>query len=40
MLYKNVQTVVQQPIPRHTEINEMLAKSIIKKLSNHYQQGM
>ena len=35
--YKNVKTGVQQPIPRHNEINEMLAKSIIKKLSNQYQ---
>ena len=34
--YKNVQTGVQQPIPRHNDINEMLAKSIIKKLSNKY----
>ena len=30
--YKNVRTGVQQPIPRHNEINEMLAKSIIEKL--------
>jgi predicted RNA binding protein YcfA (HicA-like mRNA interferase family) len=36
--YKNVQTGVQQPIPRHKEINEILAKSIIKKLSNQFQQ--
>jgi predicted RNA binding protein YcfA (HicA-like mRNA interferase family) len=35
--YKNIQTGVQQPIPRHNDINEMLAKSIIKKLSNRYQ---
>jgi len=35
--YQNVQTGVQQPIPRYNEINEMLAKSIIKKLSNQYQ---
>jgi len=32
--YKNIQTGVQQPIPRHNDIDEMLAKSIIKKLSN------
>jgi hypothetical protein len=31
--YKNARTGVGQPIPRHAEINEMLAKSIIKKLS-------
>jgi len=30
--YKNIETGVGQPIPRHNEINEMLAKSIIKKL--------
>jgi hypothetical protein len=24
---------MSQPVPRHSEINEMLAKSIIKKLS-------
>ena len=37
--YKNNQTGVQQPIPRHNDINEMLAKSIIKKLSNQFQEG-
>jgi predicted RNA binding protein YcfA (HicA-like mRNA interferase family) len=31
--YKNIQTGVQQAVPRHNEINEILAKSIIKKLS-------
>jgi predicted RNA binding protein YcfA (HicA-like mRNA interferase family) len=31
--YKNLKTGVGQAIPRHNEINEMLAKSIIKKLS-------
>lgn len=31
--YQNISTGVSQPIPRHTEINENLAKSIIKKLS-------
>jgi hypothetical protein len=25
---------ISQPVPRHVEINENLAKSIIKKLSN------
>ena len=31
--YQNPQTKVCQPVPRHTEINEHLAKSIIRKLS-------
>jgi nitrate reductase beta subunit len=31
--YKNVETGVGQSIPRHKEVNETLAKSIIKKLS-------
>jgi predicted RNA binding protein YcfA (HicA-like mRNA interferase family) len=31
--YQNPQTKVSQPIPRHSEINEMLAKSILKKLA-------
>jgi len=31
--YKNIKTGVGQPVPRHNEINEMLAKSIIKRLS-------
>lgn len=31
--YQNPTTKVAQPVPRHTEINEMLAKSIIRKLS-------
>lgn len=30
--YTNPQTKHSQPVPRHTEINENLAKSIIKKL--------
>lgn len=30
--YQNSKTKIAQPIPRHTEINEMLAKSIIRKL--------
>lgn len=30
--YMNPQTKQSQPIPRHTEINENLAKSIIRKL--------
>ena len=31
--YQNITTKVCQPIPRHREINEILAKNIIKKLS-------
>jgi mRNA interferase HicA len=31
--YQNTQTKVCQPVPRHREINEDLAKSILKKLS-------
>lgn len=33
--YTNPITKQSQPVPRHNEINELLAKSIIKKLSNH-----
>jgi mRNA interferase HicA len=32
--YQNPKTKVSQPIPRHREINEKLAKHIIKMLSN------
>ena len=32
--YTNSQTKQSQPLPRHNEINENLAKSIIKKLGN------
>jgi len=31
--YQNPQTKISQPVPRHAEINEMLAKSILKKLT-------
>jgi mRNA interferase HicA len=31
--YQNKTTKVCQPVPRHREINENLAKSILKKLS-------
>ena len=31
--YTNPQTKQSQPVPRHSEVNELLAKSIIKKLS-------
>jgi mRNA interferase HicA len=30
--YQNPETGVSQPLPRHREINESLAKSILKKL--------
>ncbi len=30
--YRNLSTGVSQPIPRHREIKDMLAKHIIKKL--------
>jgi predicted RNA binding protein YcfA (HicA-like mRNA interferase family) len=29
--YQNPRTKVAQPIPRHSEINELLARSILKK---------
>jgi len=32
--YSNLKTRRSQPVPRHNEINERLAKSIIKKLSD------
>jgi len=32
--YHNPRTQASQPVPRHREINEMLARSIIKKLSD------
>jgi predicted RNA binding protein YcfA (HicA-like mRNA interferase family) len=32
--YTNLETKQSQPVPRHNEISENLAKSIIKKLSN------
>jgi mRNA interferase HicA len=31
--YTNLTTKQSQPVPRHNEINDYLAKSIIKKLS-------
>jgi len=31
--YTNEQTKISQAVPRHREINEQLAKSIIKKMS-------
>ena len=32
--YQNPATKWAQPVPRHTEINEMLARSIIRKLGS------
>jgi predicted RNA binding protein YcfA (HicA-like mRNA interferase family) len=31
--FQNPQTKISQPVPRHSEINDMLARSIIKKLA-------
>ncbi|HKL82527.1 MAG TPA: type II toxin-antitoxin system HicA family toxin [Desulfobacter sp.] len=32
--YQNPKTKISQPIPRHREISEILARNILKKLSN------
>jgi len=32
-IYRNVITGVQQPVPRHREINEWLARAIIERLA-------
>jgi len=32
--YQNPTTKVCQPVPRHNDINEYLARSILRKLSN------
>jgi len=32
--YQNPETKISQPIPRHREINETLAKHILKMLKN------
>lgn len=34
--YQNPRTKISQPVPRHSEINEYLAKSIIKKLGDGF----
>jgi len=34
--YQNPKTKMAQPVPRHREINERLAKHIIKMLMDHY----
>jgi predicted RNA binding protein YcfA (HicA-like mRNA interferase family) len=31
--YQNLATKICQPVPRHNEINEYLARSILRKLS-------
>ncbi len=31
--YRNPKTGVYQPVPRHAEVNEFLAKHILKKLT-------
>jgi mRNA interferase HicA len=33
-IYHNPQTGNSQPVPRHSEINEFLARRIIRELSN------
>lgn len=32
--YMNPRTRMSQPVPRHNEINEFVAKSLLKKLSD------
>jgi len=32
--YQNTETKVSQPVPRNTEINEILSKHILKKLQS------
>lgn len=32
--YRNPSTAVSQPVPRHREINEMLARKILRTLAN------
>jgi len=31
--YRNPKTGMSQPVPRHTEVNEIVAKHILKKLT-------
>ncbi|HYQ92523.1 MAG TPA: type II toxin-antitoxin system HicA family toxin [Candidatus Competibacteraceae bacterium] len=33
--YQNLRTKISQPVPRHREINDKLAKHIIKMLSDN-----
>ncbi len=37
--YRNPRTGVSQPVPRHREINEALARRIIKMLSDPEKEG-
>jgi predicted RNA binding protein YcfA (HicA-like mRNA interferase family) len=32
--YRNPRTGMSQPVPRHTEVNETVAKHILKKLTD------
>ena len=32
--YRNPKTGIAQPVPRHKEVNEILAKHILKKLAD------
>jgi len=32
--YRNPKSGMSQPVPRHTEVNEVLAKHILKKLAD------
>ncbi|MGA2720966.1 MAG: type II toxin-antitoxin system HicA family toxin [Bryobacteraceae bacterium] len=32
--YRNPKTGMSQPVPRHTEVNEIVAKHILKKLAD------
>ena len=38
-IYHNPVTGNSEPVPRHREINEVLARRIIKKLKNDDEQG-
>ena len=38
-IYHNPVTGNSEPVPRHPEINEVLARRIIKKLKNDDEQG-
>jgi len=34
--YQNPKTKISQPVPRHTEINEFLARNIVRKLGGEH----
>ncbi len=38
--YQNPRTKMAQPIPRHNEIHEGLAKGILRKLADGFSQGL